>query len=571
MAAIPQLGELLLARRLISSKQLEHALKLQRQSPQSLSSILISAGYVAEDRLLQALAAQWGVSAWHLEKDPPRGFALRKIPASVCRQYHLLPVQVRGDLLMVAMRNPNDLTALEMARNLSGMRVEPVLADEDRLHQWIDRVLKGEWDDAQIEDHVNEAMSEYSGSNRFAVEQHDLTQADDSPVVNLVNQILGDAVRAGASDVHFEPENKRVELRFRLDGQLTTVRDIPHELLLPLATRLKIMSELDIVEYRLPQDGRISAVIDARTIDFRMSVLPTVYGPRIVLRVLDRTASLKSLEEIGFAPENLPNFRRLIHRPYGLFLVTGPTGSGKTTTLYASLQEVRTGANNVMTCEDPVEYEVPGIAQSQVNEKVGLTFGMQLRAILRQDPDVVLVGEIRDQETADTAIRASLTGHMVFSTLHCNDAISAIPRLLDMGVEPFLLSSSLVGVMSQRLVRRVCSCSTPRPASAEERLLFAANDVAPPTNLLEPKGCDRCFETGFRGRIAVHELLTVDQNLASMIAHKASTGEMLEAAQLRTLQTDALHRVIAGITTLDEVRRVVAFDAPDERRMFQAA
>lgn len=562
-----RLGDLLLERRLITHDQLESALEQQRQTADALGEILVRSGAISEDLLVSALAAQNNVRAWHLEKDPPATSALSRVPGEVCKKYQVLPVLLQGDLLTLAMRDPNDLDAIDLVRNLSKCRVEPVLASEVRLCKAIEYFHSDRSDGMSVDSLVTQAMNEVSLKQlaNAKVERAELNEETTRPVVGIVNQMLTDAIRMRASDIHIEPRYDAVEIRFRLDGQLKLIRTVPIALQPMLAARIKIMAEMDVVEYRLAQDGRISANLDGRTVDLRVSVLPNVHGQRIVLRVLDKAVALKGLPELGFEDNNLRIFRSLIHKPYGLFLVTGPTGSGKTTTLYAALSDVRTEANNVMTCEDPVEYELKGINQSQVNEKIGLSFAAQLRSILRQDPDVVLVGEIRDEETARTAMRAALTGHMVFSTLHCNDAASAVPRLLDMGIDPFLLSTSLIGVMAQRLLRELCAqcCEPYEPDEDSIHLIRHYLGEVPLEGLRRSVGCDACHQTGFRGRMGVHEILAVTPEVAKRIGSGESIEEIQRAAVetgFRTIQVDALSRVVAGRTSLEEAKRVVFFD-----------
>ncbi|MCX7800013.1 MAG: ATPase, T2SS/T4P/T4SS family [Fimbriimonadales bacterium] len=573
-----RLGELLLSHRLITQEQLDQALALQRERPGSLGSILVSLGHITEDLLLQALAAQHGVSAWRLERDAPKAAAVAKVPEHICRTYQVLPVEVRGDLLVLAMRNPYDLDAIDAVRNVTGMRVEPVLAQEDRLANAIEKAFQHRGRSEHFDGYVERALEEFKPQDERS-RKATLTEEDTRPVVGLVNQILIDAIRMGASDIHIEPRADRVDLRYRIDGELHPIRTIPQGLMPMLTTRLKILADLDIVESRLPQDGRISVEVDGRDVDLRVSVLPNYHGQRIVLRILDKSVTLKKLDELGFSPQNLRIFRNLIHKPYGMILVTGPTGSGKTTTLYAALREVQKKTNNVMTCEDPVEYDIDGINQSQVFEKVGLTFAMQLRAILRQDPDVVLVGEIRDRETAETAIRASLTGHLVLSTLHCNDAPSAVPRLLDMGINPYLLSTSLIGVMAQRLLRTLCAdCRVPDDDGEDRALLEAVLGHNQVPTIYRAKGCLKCGSTGFRGRIAVHEILPVTPEVGSLIAEQAPI-EAIKRAGARygyePLQVDAIRKVIDGRTTLAEAQRLVFFETlptqPAERHGLRLA
>jgi type IV pilus assembly protein PilB len=559
-----RLGEVLVGRRLITEDQLRVAQTAQRESPAPLSAVLISMGMVTEERLLRALAAESGVSVWQLDRDPPKQSAIHRVPEHICRTYQVLPVEVRGDLLLLAMRNTEDLDAIDAVRNVTGMRVEPVLVNEERLAKSIEKSYSIHGASETLDGFVNQALEEFkpaeSKSNASV-----MSEVDTRPVVGLVNQIITDAIRFGASDVHIEPRNGRVDLRYRIDGQLQKLREIPDGLMPMLTTRLKIMAELDIVETRLPQDGRITVEIDGRDVDLRVSVLPNYHGQRIVLRILDKSVTLRSLGELGFEENNLRIFRSLIHKPYGMILVTGPTGSGKTTTLYGALEELKNVTNNIMTCEDPIEYDIDGINQSQVFEKVGLTFAKQLRAILRQDPDVILVGEIRDKETADTAIRAALTGHLVLSTLHSNDAPSAIPRLLDMGVDPYLLSTSLIGVMAQRLLRVLCPHCREKEVDGEDRDLLASvlgDDNAPAT--WRAKGCSRCMKTGYKGRIAVHEVLPVTPEVGSIISAQQSIESLKKVASVfgyQPLQVDAIRKVIAGQTTLSEAKRLVFFES----------
>lgn len=560
-----RLGELLLSLRLVTPEQLDRALDAQATSPLPLGTVLVNMGYITEELLLNALAAQIGVWPWRLEENPPDQAAIARVPAAVCREHQCLPVAIRGDLLMLAMVNPHDFKVTEKVRALSGMRVEPVLADISRLVKAIEDCHGGRRTPENLDELVDQALKDFRVDAKGKEKSTQITEADTRPVVGLVNQILTGAIRSGASDVHIEPRHDRVEIRYRIDGQMQMAREIPPTLLPMLVTRLKIMAELDIVEFRVPQDGRVGVQIDGRDVDLRVSVLPNYHGQRIVLRILDKSMSLKKLEEVGFTDQNLATFRSLVTKPYGLFLVTGPTGSGKTTTLYAALQELKKVSNNVMTCEDPVEYDIDGINQSQVNEKVGLTFAKQLRAILRQDPDIVLVGEIRDGETAETAIRAALTGHLVLSTLHCNDAPSAIPRLKDMGVDPFLLSTSVIGVMSQRLIRQICpQCCKWSEANAQEKELLEAFGHHAPDGLARARGCPACNFSGYRGRSAVHEIMSVPPSVSKLIADHAPLDTVCMAASAygyQPMQVRAMEMVVAGKTTLEEAQRVVFLDA----------
>lgn len=564
-----RLGDMLMAHRLITEEQLARALQMQGERGEPLGTVLVESGLITEELLVMALAAQKGVPAWDLEKEPPSLEAITKVPGNLCTRYQLLPVQIRGDLLLLAMRDPSDLDAIDHLRTATNMRIEPVYASEDRLLRAIEQMHgRAPTTGNNMDALVNRAMNEMR-SDGFLAKMHaheELSEEDMRPVVVLVNQVISDAIRMRASDIHIEPRFQQVDIRFRIDGELTKVREIPCELMPMVITRIKIMAELDIVEFRVPQDGRITVTIDNRTVDLRVSVLPNYHGQRIVLRVLDKSIALKKVDEMGFSPHNLGLFRTLIQKPYGLILVTGPTGSGKTTTLYGALGELKRISNNIMTCEDPVEYDIEGINQSQVHDKVGLTFASQLRAILRQDPDIVLVGEIRDQETAQTAIRAALTGHLVLSTLHCNDAPSAVPRLLDMGIDPYLLSTSLIGVMAQRLLRKVCPHCKTKVSPTEDELAVIhgyLGQVSTP-HLHRSKGCERCSGTGFAGRIGVHEILPVTGDVSKKIAACAPVDTVREVGTrygYRTIQQDALDRVVEGSTTFHEADRFIYFDS----------
>ena len=563
--------ELALLSPLLTPAQMKQVKARQKQTREPLGAIAISLRFVTEKRYLQACAHQLGVSPWPLETDAPKEEAYSALNYELCKELEALPVAKRGDLLIVAMSNPAWVEGIEAVRAATHLRIEPVLADRERLMSAIEAIYRGRENRQAkpVDSFVEQAMIDFNVETRKPdkkTEKAILTEAETRPVIGLVNQVVADAIRMKASDIHLEPREDHMEIRYRIDGQLLKVRQVPQELIPMLVTRIKIMAEVDIVEHRMPQDGRTTAVLpNGSSVDLRISVLPNVHGPRVVMRILDKSVGLKAIDELGFDPENLALFRSLVRKPYGLFLVTGPTGSGKTTTLYSALNDVKNDHNNVMTCEDPVEYDLPGINQSQVNEKVGLTFSKQLRAILRQDPDIVLVGEIRDQETAETAIRAALTGHLVLSTLHCNDAPSSVPRLLDMGIDPYLLSTSMIGAMGQRLLRKLCvHCREEREISEEDANVLAHHfDTTGINKLYHAKGCERCFDTGYLGRMAVHEILPVTEEIGNLVASRAPVEEIRESASYygyQAMQVDALNRVLAGETTLDEARRLLFFD-----------
>ncbi|MBV6458262.1 MAG: hypothetical protein HONBIEJF_01387 [Fimbriimonadaceae bacterium] len=560
-----RLGDLLLDSGLITSDQLEKAIRYQAEKRILLGQAIHDLGYAPEIEVLKVVARQFDVDPWDMTAHPPDPSVRDSIDGEICRRFGVIPLQRKEDRLWLGMRNPNDLEVLDLVQGKVKERVIPVLVSERLLKIQLVEAY-GDTMEERVGMLVQQALDESVGHRAVYESQETaaLTEEDTAPVVELVNQVLGDAIRSHASDIHFEPRQNQVDIRFRIDGRLVEVRQFPKSLHGMVCARIKIMAELDIVEHRLPQDGRFSAKIDNRTVDLRISVLPHYHGPRIVLRILDRAVALKKVSELGLSDHNVHAFTSLIRKPYGMILLTGPTGSGKTTTLYAALNSLKDVATNIMTCEDPVEYDIEGINQSQVNEKVGLNFASQLRAILRQDPDIVLVGEIRDKETADTAIRAALTGHLVLSTLHANDAPSAVPRLLDMGIDPFLLSSSLIGVISQRLLRRNCPhCATSRAILPHElALLQCYLGSTRVETLKEGTGCPRCKE-GFRGRTGIHEVMVVTPEVGHAIADQRPVDALRSIAReygYRTMQHDSLERVVGGETTLAEAQRLVFFD-----------
>ncbi len=574
-ASRKRLGDMLVSLRLLTAEQLETALATQRVTPAPLGTTLVNLGFISEELLLNALAAQIGVRPWRLDERPAEPTAIAKLDGEICRTAQVLPVSIRGDLLILAMVNPHDMETIELVRHTTKFRIEPVLADAGRLVRAVEALYGVHRNNENLDELVERALKDFNVNAKTKTNVAQISEVDTRPVVELVNQLIMEAIRTRASDIHIEPRHDRVEIRYRIDGRLMKAREIPHSLMPMLTTRLKIMADIDIVEFRIPQDGRMAVNLDGRDVDLRVSVLPNHHGQRIVLRILDKAVGLKKLNDLGFRPNHLRSFRSLVSKPYGMFLVTGPTGSGKTTTLYAALAELRNMTNNVMTCEDPVEYDIDGVNQSQVNEKVGLTFAKQLRATLRQDPDVILVGEIRDGETAETAIRAALTGHMVLSTLHCNDAPSAIPRLLDMGVDPFLLSTSLIGIMSQRLLRQLCSDCKQAAAPAQEDVeLFESYGMPTPLKMWQPVGCRKCDRTGYHGRKAVHEVMPITQSVSKLLADHASLEAVCEAAAqfgYEPMQLPALDMVLRGETSLEEVRQVLFLDAAFTRTREEVA
>lgn len=560
-----RLGELLIQEGVVTPEQLEDALEGQKDSKLPLGEILVSRKFVTRDQLFTILAKQRQVSYWSLENKPPDSSLSNLVDLSVCRSLHVLPLAFKDDRLLLGMRNPDDLAAIESIQAVTRSWVEPQLVDPNLLAQFLGLdATVGDVDPFSMDSYVEKAMDERGGKEDSSYAGvTTVTEADTRPVIGIVNHLIVEAIDRQASDIHLEPRSDRMEIRYRIDGQLVQSRDLPHALTPMVIARIKILAELDVAESRKPQDGRIKVQARGRSIDLRVSAMPNQYGQRIVMRVLDKAVALKKLDELGFSKRNKGHFTELIERPYGMVLVTGPTGSGKTTTLYAAVNALRKVSNNIITCEDPVEYELPGINQCQVYEKIGLTFATQLRAILRQDPDVILVGEIRDAETAETAIRAALTGHLVLSTLHSNDAPTSIPRLIDMGADAYMLSTSLVGIIAQRLIRLLCKhCGTSAEPNESEEIFLMLSGLSHVKELPRAVGCEHCFGTGYRGRIAVHEVLTVTEAIGGLIASQASLDEIRRAATTygyASMQIDAMERVLAGITTLEEARRVIYF------------
>jgi len=441
------------------------------------------------------------------------------------------------------------------------MRIQPVLAARQRLLQAIKEHHGGE-SGSDLEELVVRAVERVEKSNENPLPS--VEEVESVPVISLVNQLIQDGVRAGASDIHVEPRKNRVEIRYRVDGQMIKAGELPLSLLAAITIRIKIMAELDIVEHRLPMDGRFSVLVNHQSTDLRVSVLPARHGSRIVLRVLDRIHGLRKLEDLGFSGTNLHLVRHLISRPYGLFVITGPAGSGKTSTAYASLMDMRDATRNVMSVEDPIEQEIDGVSQSQINESVGLTFERQVLAMLRQDPDVLLIGEIEDAATAQAAVRAALTGHLVITTMQGNDAAGAIPRLADLGVDRYLLSTAAAGIMSQRLVRQLCiHCGGWRPTTESESRIFAAYGLQAPDTLPAHAGCSACNHAGYRGRALVAEVLAVTQDVAKLIVEHEPVSNirtMGKRAGYKPMQVPALEMVLKGKTTLEEVQRALALD-----------
>jgi type IV pilus assembly protein PilB len=559
------LGEVLLERRLITPQQLAHALEVQAKngSREFLGNLLVSLGYVPAREMGTMLQQISGVPYVDLARETIDPSAARLLPEEMVRERLVLPLRADETQVWLAMVDPLDLDTIDAVRLQTGRSVVPLLALPGELMPVINRSY-----DAR--EQAEKALREIAPAARDEEEanaQDLIDQAANAPIVRLVNSIIDGAFTNYASDVHLEPQEDSLRVRYRVDGVLYEQMNIPRANQAAITSRIKIMGRMDIAERRRPQDGRLTRTHGDRTYDLRASIMPTVHGEKTVLRVLDKAAMSVPLERIGFWPDELEVWQRLITRPYGMVLVTGPTGSGKSTTLYASLNKINDPGKNITTIEDPVEYQLKGVNQTQVNVRAGVTFAGGLRTLVRQDPDIILVGEIRDQETAEVAINAALTGHLVFATLHTNDAPGAVVRLDNMGIEPFLIASSVLGVVGQRLVRKVCdNCRewyVPDAQVLRSLNIPAENEAGEPTRIARGAGCRECNGKGYRGRSAVFEIMTVTDEARRLILARASSSDVREQTMrdgMRPMRDSAVRKVLAGITTPDEVARVLLAD-----------
>ncbi len=564
-----RIGEMLVSAGKVSSDQLEQALEQQQKAGGRLGTHLVKLGFLEDDELVEFLSQRYGVPAINLAEVEIDETIIKIIPPDVSRKYTILPVSKAGARLTIAMVDPTNVFAMDDIKFMTGYNVEPVVASEAALREAIDKYygsthsieLKKVMEDITDTDDTDvEVLDEDDDIDLAELEQ----QSEEAPVVRLVNIILTDAIKRGASDIHIEPYEKEYRVRYRIDGILYEMMRPPIKLREAITSRVKIMAKLDIAEKRLPQDGRIKIKTKLgnkyKDLDYRVSVLPAIFGEKIVLRLLDKDNLMLDMTKLGFEAESLRRFEQAIFRPYGMVLVTGPTGSGKTNTLYSALQRINTPEVNIMTAEDPVEFNLTGINQVQMKEQIGLNFAATLRSFLRQDPDIVLVGEIRDFETAEVAIKAAMTGHLVLSTLHTNDAPSSINRLMNMGIEPFLVASSVHMIVAQRLVRRICSsCKEPFevPNQALTTLGFKKDEIKS-LQLFRGRGCDLCSGTGYKGRVGLYEVMDIDEQVRDLILTGASAYELREKAHeagMMSLRMSGLQKIRDGVTTLDEVMR----------------
>lgn len=561
-----RMGDLLVAAGAITEDELQQALALQKEKGTRLGRTLLESGLISQELLIATLTQQLGVEFIDLKGVKLDDDTLQLIPEDIIMKYKVLPIgfdENNPNLLKVAMSDPMDIIAIDDLSIITGAQIEAMLAMEEDL------------DDAIAKFYGNHQAMEAAEAYRKEREQDMLSQAEEdeynadienSPIVLLVKQILEGGVRQRASDIHIEPLETSVRVRYRIDGVLKQVMSYDYSLLSGICARLKIMGGMDISEKRKPQDGRISIMVDRKEFDIRVSMLPTVYGEKTVMRLTSKDGLTRPKSGLGLSPSEEKVFDGILSNPHGIILVTGPTGSGKSTTLYTALSELNTEEVNIITVEDPVEANIDGINQCQVNEKADMTFAAALRSILRQDPDIIMIGEIRDGETADIAVKAAITGHLVVSTLHTNSAASTVTRLIDMGIEPYTAGDALVGVIAQRLVRRLCTCKQPRYAEPNEKRLLGIPEDQEDVIVYEPNGCNLCNDTGFAGRIGVYEMMTVTRSLQQVIAKNAPANEIEKQALkegMSTLKISCSRHVLNGVTSLSEMRKIV-YEAGDE-------
>ncbi|HPT77834.1 MAG TPA: ATPase, T2SS/T4P/T4SS family [Candidatus Atribacteria bacterium] len=549
-----KLGDFLLESGIIDEVQLAKALHIQKEQGGRLGTILVKNNFVDERQLLEVLEFRLGIPFIDLHNIEISPDMQKLVPYQIAEKYKVVPVKIENGMLYVAMEDPLDFIAIEDLKLVAKMEIAPVLSYVDSITSAINQLYGSEEADKAIKEFQQESGIQSAEST--ASEQQ--LEVDSAPIVRLVHTMIEQAVLEGTSDIHIEPMENEVRVRYRIDGKLQLFQTIPKNAHSAVITRIKIMSGLNIAEKRIPQDGRCDLTVRDKQLNLRVSTLPTVHGEKVVIRILDKSNFLIPKEKLGFTKENLEKFDRLLMNPHGIILITGPTGSGKSTTLYTMLSELNKISENIVTVEDPVEYLIPGLNQVQVNVKAGLTFASALRSFLRQDPDIIMLGEIRDSETADIAMRAAITGHLVLSTLHTNDAVSSISRLIDMGIEPFMVAVSLVGVISQRLVRKLCPrCAVDYKPPAHELKLLGVDKEDQVYK--KPVGCSYCNNTGYKGRLAVHEVLVINNGHREMIAKNASVSDLTEYSiktGMTTLKQECIKLLENGTTSVSEVLSV---------------
>ncbi len=561
-----RLGEMLIESGLISGEQLQNALAEQRKAGLKLGQFLARRGIVSENQIIDVLSQQLKIEKYHPEKYPVDMDLSRLISADMAQKYQLAPLKKKGRLLTVAVVDPLDINTLDSIEVITNLEVEPVVCSEREVNQLINSIYGMQ---SKIGDVLESMEIESQPDSEKAMEQatEDVKvaslqdMAGEAPVVRLVNSIFAQSIREGASDIHISPQKDSIQVRFRIDGKLHEVPSPPKTLFLPIVARIKILANMDITISRLPQDGRFTLRVENKEINVRVAAMPTIYGENIVLRLLDMSGGIYTLDRLGMVPEDAEKIETITQKPYGMILSTGPTGSGKSTSLYAILNKINRPDINIITLEDPVEFRIDNVRQVQLNRKAGMTFASGLRAVMRQDPEVIMVGEIRDQETAAIAVQAAQTGHRVLSTLHTNDAAGAIARFIDMGIEPFLVSSVLLVSFAQRLVRTNCPYCREPYQPPEKALVAWGLDKVGNANFQKGKGCYQCLNTGYKGRTGLFEVLVNDELVQDMILKKRSAHEITREAsssgRLRTLREDAAGKVMQGITTLEEAASAV--------------
>lgn len=576
------LGEALVAKKLITVEELSQARDAQRSAPGDIGRIIIDLGFASDKDVMKAKAEVTGMQFVDLTTQKIDESAATSIPERISKQHKLIAIGKAGGKMIVAMADPGNPMAMQDVRLVvGGTQIMAVLATEDDIDDAIRRVYKVSTDGGAVVPATNsptsggggatgmssisEAIATYGAREDMSDDDENQVRqaAEEAPIIRIAHTVIQQAIRDASSDIHVEPDRRGVRVRYRIDGVLHEVMPLPKYIQAPLISRLKIMADMNIAERRIPQDGRIPIRWENKDYDLRVSCLPTIHGEKIVMRILDKSSVLLGLNKLGFTPETQAQIDEITRQPNGMFLSTGPTGSGKTTTQYSVLHKINTVDKNIITVEDPVEYQLSGISQVHVNRKAGLTFSTALRSFLRQDPDIIMVGEIRDLETAEVAVEAALTGHLLLSTLHTNDAPSCVIRLVDMGVEPFLISATVIGVLAQRLARRVCqNCKTSYTVAAKELRRFGlkTDDPEEPIMLHRGTGCELCRQTGYKGRIGIYELMRMNDEIAELVVRRAPIADVREAAKangMHELREDGLLKVLEGMTTPDEVMRVV--------------
>ncbi len=567
-------GEVFVQEGLISEEQLNLATEKQRElgGMEPIARVLVNMGLIQERDRVRLLGKVWGIPYIEIGDHHPSPEVLQLISPQSAKRFKSVPIELKENTLVVAMANPLDVFVIDELRLITRLEIEPMIAAEDDLTNALSNLYKV---DVNVNDALAGVMRDFDGEIEVnEANDEDLSEAElremgeDAPVIRLANLIVSQAIQDKASDIHIEPMKEGVRVRYRIDGVMIDGMRVPRKVLAPLTSRFKIMANMDIAEKRVPQDNRISIHLGGKDYDLRVSTLPVVYGEKIVMRVLDKGGVQVGLNKLGFLPNNMRIIEDMCSKTYGIILVTGPTGSGKSTTLYSILNKVNDGSSNIITIEDPVEYELGGINQCSVNNRAGMTFAAGLKAMLRQDPDIIMVGEMRDTETATIAMEAALTGHLVLSTLHTNDAASAPTRLIDMEVEPFLISSSIIGVLAQRLVRQICpNCKEAYTATRESLMRYGfpvPDDLGAETGgeitLFRGKGCEQCKGTGYKGRTGVHELMVMSDEIKDKVLEKSPSHILRQLAMkngMKTLQDDAVQKILMGITSVDEVLRVI--------------